>query len=968
MDKQGKSGIIPYTGYAVCPAGIQEKAAGNAPPGPPERDSPSPLRLEVDAMSEHNEYNSIYENSDYPSRRQPTGREGQPASHRQSGSGRRPRKKKRGITVGRVIGIFFKVLGTLILIGLCTGALLACFATVYINEVIVPKAKLYLDDFPLGENSIMYYQDKNTGQYVEMTTLFSTKSSIWVDYEDMPEDLINATVSIEDKRFWTHPGVDWRGTAKAVFRMFTGGQISGGSTITQQLIKNTTQEDETTVKRKITEIIRALWFTQNNTKEDTLERYLNIIPLGGKYEGVGAAALGYFGKPVSELTLAECASLISITNNPSKYGPYSFARSKGVNTEEIWDARQWNKYRQEVVLSEMLKNGYITQEEHDEAVAQELNFVRAEGQEAPTQIYTWYEETVYSDVRDALQEQYGWAGQRLDEIMSKGGLRIYTCYDPAAQSIAEEIYTNRENLNYTSKDGQQLQSAICVIDNQTGNVAAIVGRFGEKTVNLGSNYANSGHRQPGSSFKPLAVYSPALEMGKITPYSVFDDYPYQVLNGKAWPLNGGYASYYGHVTVRHALKESLNTVAVRIMAEITPEESFKFIRDKYHIELEPGRMVNGEMKTDITLSLSMGGLTDGVNVREMAEAYSTFPNGGFYQGSRTFTKVTQLVNGEEVTLIDNTLTPDPVIKATTAWYMNDMLQGVFDSGGTAAGRAKGLRRVHVAGKTGTTNNDYDRWFVGYTPYYTAAVWTGYEQGTPITGAPFNVALDLWEKVMIPLHENLPDKDYADPGGRRSITYCMDSGMLATPYCAMDPRGSRAASGSIFPEDYPTDVSCTYHTAESVIKVCVDSPIFKEDGSESGAYHKAGPYCPEESLKEICYPDYEREQIGSAAAKDAGWRFGAAADLAECDVHTEEPVQEPDPNDPENPVGPLDPSNPGGVTDPNAPYYPFDPIKPIDPVNPGGALKPPVDPGVTNPVDPDPPDNPDALPPSQDMAG
>ena len=222
--------------------------------------------------------------------------------------------------------------------------------------------------------------------------------------------------------------------------------------------------------------------------------------------------------------------------------------------------------------------------------------------------------------------------------------------------------------------------------------------------------------------------------------------------------------------------------------------------------------------------------------------------------------------------------------------------------------------------------------------------------------------------MIPLHENLPDKDYADPGGRRSITYCMDSGMLATPYCAMDPRGSRAASGSIFPEDYPTDVSCTYHTAESVIKVCVDSPIFKEDGSESGAYHKAGPYCPEESLKEICYPDYEREQIGSAAAKDAGWRFGAAADLAECDVHTEEPVQEPDPNDPENPVGPLDPSNPGGVTDPNAPYYPFDPIKPIDPVNPGGALKPPVDPGVTNPVDPDPPDNPDALPPSQDMAG
>ena len=978
MDKHEKSGIIRYAGYAVYPAENQEKAAGNALPGPLECDSSSPLRLEVFTMSEYNDYNSIYENSDYPSRRQAPGRERRPQSSRPSGSsGRKPRKKKRKVTVGRVIGGFFKVLGTLILIGLCTGALLACFATVYINEVIVPKAKLYLDDFPLGENSIMYYQDKESGRYVEMTTLFSTKSSLWVDFEDMPKDLINATVSIEDRRFWTHPGVDWRRTAKAVLDMFTGGQISGGSTITQQLIKNTTQENETTVKRKITEIVRALWFTQNNTKEATLERYLNIIPLGGQYEGVGSASMGYFGKPVSELTLAECASLISITNNPSKYSPYSFARSKGVNTEEIWDARQWNKYRQEVVLSEMLKNGYITQAEHDAAVAQELHFVRSEGQEAETKIYTWYEETVYSDVRDALQEKFGWAGQRLDEVMSKGGLRIYTCYDPAAQSIAEAVYTNRENLDYTSKDGQRLQSAICVIDNQTGNVAAIVGRFDEKTVNLGSNYANSGHRQPGSSFKPLAVYSPALEMGKITPYSVFDDYPYQVLNGKAWPLNGGYASYYGHVTVRHALKESLNTVAVRIMAEITPEESFKFVRDKYHIDLEEGRMVNGEMVTDITLSLSMGGLTDGVNVRDMAEAYSTFPNNGAYQGSRTFTKVTQMVNGQEITLIDNTLTPDPVIKETTAWYMNDMLQGVFDSGGTAAGRAKALRRFHAAGKTGTTNNDHDRWFVGYTPYYTAAVWTGYERGTTITGAPFNVALDLWEKVMVPLHENLPDKDYPDPGGRRPITYCMDSGMLATEYCAMDPRGSRAASGSIFPADYPTDKHCTYHTSESVITVCVDSPALKEDGSESGFYHQAGPFCPEESKKQICPPKYEREQIGSAAAKDAGWRYEVAAGYGECTVHTEEPVEEPDPDDPNNPVNPDDPNNPVEPDDPNLPYYPFDPNNPGSTINPGNTGeedKPfnpwnpwnPNNPGTVKPVNPDPPDDP--LPPSSDMAG
>ena len=316
-------------------------------------------------MSDYRNYNnykhSLYDDSDYPSRRQPPSRERQSGGSSGGGGGapRKRRKKKKRGGVGRVIGAFFKVLGTLILIGLCTGALMACFAAVYINEVIVPQADLSMDDFPLGENSVMYYEDKETGQYKEMTTLLNVTSSVWVDFEEMPLNLINAAVAIEDKRFWTHPGVDWRGTAKAVLSMFTGGEVSGGSTITQQLIKNETQYNETTVKRKVTEIIRALRFTQNNSKEDTLERYLNIIPLGSGCKGVGAAALEYFGKPVSQLTLAECASLVGITNNPSKYGPYSFNRSQGVNTEEIWDARQWNKYRQEVILNQMLKRGIL---------------------------------------------------------------------------------------------------------------------------------------------------------------------------------------------------------------------------------------------------------------------------------------------------------------------------------------------------------------------------------------------------------------------------------------------------------------------------------------------------------------------------------------------------------------------------------------------------------------------------------
>ena len=864
-------------------------------------------------MSDQN--NSLYENSQYPSRRQ---------APRDAGE-RRPRpKKRRKHPVRRAIGIFFKVLGTLILVGLCTGALLCCFAAVYINEVILPQAGLSLDEFPLGENSVMYYLDKQTGQYVEMTTLLSATSQIWVDYEDMPKDLINAAVAIEDRRFWTHPGVDWRRTAKAVLDMFLGHDISGGSTITQQLIKNTTQYNETTVKRKITEIVRAIRFTENNSKEDTLERYLNIIPLGSGCEGVGAAALEYFGKPVSELTLAECASLIGITNNPSKYGPYSFSRSQGVNTDEIWDARQWNKYRQEVILNQMLEQEYITRAQYEEAVAQELVFVRGESNTADTHIYTWYEETVISDVQDAMREQFNWSDRQISQALSRGGLRIYTCYDPQIQSIVEEIYTDRANLDYTSKDGQLMQSNITVIDNATGNVAAIVGRFGDKTLNRGSNFANDGHRQPGSSFKPLAVYSPAIEFGKISPITVLDDYPYQIMGGKAWPLNSGSSRYSGHVAIPEALRRSLNTIAVRIMSDlISPEESFHFVQDRYHIDLEEGRMVNGELKTDITVSLALGGLTDGVNTRDMAEAYATFPNGGIYTTSRTFTKVTQLVDGQEVLLLDNSLKQEEAIKPTTAYYMNSMLQGVFDGGGTAAGHR--IPGQHAAGKTGTTSDNFDRWFVGYTPYYTAAVWTGYERNSKMSLAT-NPALNLWEKVMKALHTDLPDRGYSAPAEMRTVTYCLDSGLPATDYCAMDPRGSRTAKADIFPSDFPEGLICTVHTAESVVTICVDCPILDAEGKHNGMYALAGPYCPEESLRQFCLPDYEREPVGSAVAGDELYRFIYAESLGPCTVHAEAPVTEPDPVEPD----PNLPPEPGGIVNP------LDPLGPNEPSVPAGS--------------------------------
>ena len=265
-----------------------------------------------------------------------------------------------------------RIIGTLLLIFLTTSAFLACFAAVYIVNVILPQANMDLSSFNVDENSVMYYQDKSTGEYKELRQVLSVTNSQWVDYEDMPQYLKDAAVAIEDRRFWKHNGVDWWRTTQAVVSMFTGGDIQGGSTITQQLIKNLTDYNETTVKRKVTEIFRALYVDSHYEKEDILELYLNVIPLGSGCEGVGAAAEKYFGKSVSDLTLAECASLISITNNPTIYGPYSDAVFTNSETGEQKTARDKNKERQELVLWSMLDQGYITQEEYDEAVAQEL--------------------------------------------------------------------------------------------------------------------------------------------------------------------------------------------------------------------------------------------------------------------------------------------------------------------------------------------------------------------------------------------------------------------------------------------------------------------------------------------------------------------------------------------------------------------------------------------------------------------
>ena len=844
-------------------------------------------------MSEH--HDSIYENTQYP-----------PREHQE-----RPRRRRRRSSPAAAV---LKVLGTLLLVGLVTGALLCCFGAVYIKTVIIPIAQEFtMNDFDVGENSVMYYQDKSTGEYKELVTLLNTTSSIWVDSDEIPKYLKEAAVAVEDKRFYTHPGVDWVRTGKAVLCMFTGQDIQGGSTITQQLIKNLTGYNETTVKRKVVEIFRALEFTKKYSKDYTLEWYLNIIPMGGKYKGVGSASYYYFGKPVSELSLAECASLISITNNPSMYSPYSTARFEDPDTGEILTARDKNKQRQELVLWLMKDQGKISQEEYDQAVAEELNFVRGEGETQETDIYSWYEEQVITDVKNDLMEKYNYSEDVADRMLARGGLRIYTCVDLDVQHAAEQIYENRDNLNFTSSNGQLMQSAITIIDNSTGDIAAIVGRVGEKTGNRWKNLATDAYRQPGSSLKPLSVYSPGLEMGVISPISVVDDYPYQVLNGSPWPINSGSARYKGLTTVRQGLAQSVNTVALRVLADrVTVDASFDFVQSRYHIDLVQAQQSGDTVQSDMSLApLSMGGLTKGVTTRQMATAFAAFPSGGIYRTSRTYTKVTHIVNDVEEVLLDNASTQEQAVNPTTAYYMNSMLSGVVSSAGTA-GSARFSSSMGIAGKTGTTSSAYDRWFVGYTPYYTAAVWTGYEYNARMSGP--NRAIAMWKLVMEQVHKDLSAKKFAEPDGLTTVTVCKDSGLLATSYCEMDPRGSRAFTDRVFREDAPTEF-CTCHTQESVVTVCKADPILNEDGSETGLWHLAGEFCPEDQLHQICLVQFDRTPVGDAVAADNAYLYSNAESLGVCTVHTAPP--EPEPELPPV-VDPFDPSTWFPSTDPTQP--------------------------------------------------
>lgn len=707
----------------------------------------------------------------------------------------------------------------------------------YLQNDVLPESQMDLSTFRLEQTSNMYYTDKNTGEVVHLQVIYTNVDRTWADYEEIPAEMIHAAVAIEDKRFFEHQGVDWFTTLKACAEMFIGSGDAGGSTITQQLIKNLTGKNEVTVRRKIAEIFSALQVERSYTKEEIIEMYLNTIYLGEGCYGVKSAARVYFGKDLSELTAAECASLISITNNPSLFDPY-------ISLEN-------NRKRQGYVLGEMHSQGYLTDEEYDAAIEQADNMVFTNGStddetytcpnescgitgnrdwfyhnttdgdyytcpacgaivdipEITADYYSWFEDTVIRDVIAGLMEKYGYTYEVADQMVKTGGYHIYTTFDPEVQAAVDAVYEDLSNFKTTDNNIQQLQSAIVIIDNATGDIVAMAGGVGEKTGYLTLNRATQSKLQTGSSMKPLAVYGPALELGIINPATVLNDAPTKFNSGRGWPQNYD-RTYSGYHTLTRGVARSMNTTAVRTLEMIGVEYSFEFVTEKFGLStLVEHLEINGKEFSDADMApLALGALTYGATVKDMASAYAVFANDGVWREGRTYTKV---YDSEGNLILDNTQDSHEVLGEDANLYMNYLLKYAVDYGTGSTGKVSGIA---TAGKTGTTSSDQDRWFCGYTGYYTAAVWCGFDTPDTIKVAS-NPAAKAFQKIMNTLHEDLENVALYNASRLRTVSICLDSGCIATDACKADPRGNRVVTCNVLPKDVP-DETCERHVMVS----------------------------------------------------------------------------------------------------------------------------------------------------------
>lgn len=698
----------------------------------------------------------------------------------------------------------------------------------------------------------------------EYAVLEAKENREYVTIDTLPDYLPHAFVAIEDSRFYTHNGIDFKGMARSAVSTFSGKGRQGGSTITQQLIKNIRGISNNNIKQKLQEQYLAVQYekdmeevygSKQAAKDKILEIYMNTINLGGDYNGVQTAAQHYFNKDASELNIAESAVLAGITQYPSKYNPL-------INPED-------NRDRQLVVLKYMLDQGYITNDEYTEAVDDDVYARIADYNISTTSTggkNTYYTDQVIIDVTNDLAEKYNISVAEASNMVYNSGLEIMIPIDLEIQSIVDEAFLDDSNfpssgykiqviylldiknevtgktshfeeISYVkSKDeidgvvekfknetiGEndtilaeatypvvQPQSSFVVIDNETGYVMAIEGGRGEKLTNLGLNRASASKRQPGSTFKMVAAFAPGIDAKTFTAGTVFDDVPFKVgtHNFRNW-----YSGYRGLSTVREGVRDSMNIVAVKAMDAVGIEKSFDYLLNFGFTTLVDTRtQSNGDVVSDKGLTTALGGLTDGVTNLELTAAYATIANGGEYRKPVFYTKV---YDHDGNVILDNTERETrTVIREVPAYIITDTMVEAVQSGTGTGAKFKNLS-MPIAGKTGTTSDSYDLWFEGYTPYYTAGIWLGYDEPETIRDSNYHKA--LWSKIMEKIHvtKGLESKPFEKPEGIDSVSICRESGQLPGQYCSLDPRGNTIYT-ELFESGTAPTTTCSVHKGVSV---------------------------------------------------------------------------------------------------------------------------------------------------------
>lgn len=673
---------------------------------------------------------------------------------------------------------FLKAFLSIVLVGIITVSMILGTFLLYAFTMVDGTMDYDLNNLELHFTTAIYVMDDETGEWVEYQRLHGEYNRIWKpynaaeakmkdneNYDGIPQMLADAFIAIEDKRFHTHYGVDWKRTFGAVINtvipIYSSRQ--GGSTITQQLVKNLTGDNDTSAMRKVREIMRARYLENHYSKDTIIECYLNTIPMGHGFYGVEVAANYYFGKSVNDLTLLECASLASITKAPSYYAPD--------------DNPEKNKERRETVLALMLEEGYITQEEHDAALKEEFKLVASREHLNETTVNNYFVDTLITQVTNDLAEKYDWDPAHAAENFYSGGYKIYATLDPDVQEAVDEVYSNAELYGLEGKNGEQLQGAITIMDYK-GRVKGLAGGIGEKDGNRVLNRATDSVRQPGSSMKPLSAYALAIENNMLTYSTLVNDVEkyYNVGSGEPWkPTNWYTTGYKGLITVEKALRISCNTIPVDIVNTIGTKTSYDFLTQKLRIDTLT--------EQDMNLSpLGMGGTNGGLTTMNSAAAYAVFGNGGQYYEPTLYYAVYDQHN--DVVLSNENMEPHPAISQDTATIMNKLLQRVvYSSDGTGKQAASAVKDMYIYAKTGTTNigkDSVDLWFSGGTPYYVGSAWCGYDTPQNITDT--KMALKMWSAVMSKIHEGLEPKGFPQSSYTVERYYCTETGHLATDAC------------------------------------------------------------------------------------------------------------------------------------------------------------------------------------------